>query len=253
MLGKIINGILKPFDYKLIKSSSDYDTALYADGWEYLFKDLKKKGITCNVLLDLGANDGNWSKLFLKYYANSKVMLFEPQVEFWPQLERLSSQYLGSKFFPFGVGNQRETLILTIWDDLKGSSFLPEKDVDLIASGKQREIKVETIDYLLSNGSIQYPDFVKMDIQGFEIRALEGGDLLFETVEVFFIECSLQEADDTPGQPLVAEIIRYMDDKSFVPYDFPGFSRRPSDNAMAQCDICFVRKDSNLRVNHSWT
>jgi FkbM family methyltransferase len=66
-------------------------------------------------------------------------------------------------------------LMLTIWDDLAGSSFLPSESDELRESGKQRSVKIVTIDSLLEKDMMPMPQLVKLDIQGFELEALKGG------------------------------------------------------------------------------
>ena len=48
------------------------------------------------------------------------------------------------------------------------------------------------------------------------------------------------------GAPLLSDIVAYMVDAGFVPYDIFNLCYRPLDGALAQIDVSFVRKDSAL-------
>ena len=52
--------------------------------------------------------------------------------------------------------------------------------------------------------------------------------------------------------PEFAEVIAFMKARGYVAYDFPGFLRRPLDQALGQCDICFVQENGFLRSSHAW-
>jgi hypothetical protein len=49
------------------------------------------------------------------------------------------------------------------------------------------------------------------------------------------------------GQPLIDEVLRYMDRQGFFPYDFFGGFNRPLDDALGQIDIAFVKRDGPFR------
>lgn len=56
-----------------------------------------------------------------------------------------------------------------------------------------------------------------MDVQGYEIKALEGGQKLFETTEVFILEMSLFEF--MPEQPIVHKVTEYMALNDYFMFD----------------------------------
>jgi hypothetical protein len=113
-------------------------------------------------------------------------------------------------------------------------------------------IEVITIDELLENSDMEVPSIVKLDIQGFELEALKGGASLFGKTEVFILEVALYPFDDMPGIPTFVDAVNFMFDRGYVVYDFGGFLRRPYDNAIGQCDLCFVKSDGVLMKSNNW-
>jgi len=217
-----------------------------------LLEDLKVRGLSCHAIMDVGANRGHWSAMAKVVFPEARFCLIEPQIEMEGDLRSFCDQANNSVYYIAGAGAVASEKYLTIWDDLAGSSFLPSEDEQLKGAGKQRKISIVTIDSIVKNDGFDIPGLVKLDIQGYEIEALKGADSLFGQTEVFILEVSLFSFADNPGMPVLADIINFMLERNYVIYDFPGFSRRPLDGALGQCDICFVKKDGFLRASNKW-
>ena len=74
----------------------------------------------------------------------------------------------------------------------------------------------------------------------------------FGFTEVYIVEVSLFPFSGVPGVPIITDVINFMLNRDYVVYDFPGFLRRPLDGALAQCDICFVKKNGFLKESNDW-
>lgn len=217
-----------------------------------LLEDLKQRGLTCKTILDIGANNAEWSRMAKEVFPEANFCLIEPQIEMKAYLEGFCRDFENSSYFLAGAGSKKDILTLTVWDDLLGSSFLPMPDSKLKEIGKQREIEIITIDDLLSLSEIDIPEMIKLDIQGFELEALKGAEKTFGVTEVYILEVSLFHFDDVPGMPIFSDVINFMLARNYVVYDFPGFLRRPLDGALGQCDICFVKQNGFLRSSNNW-
>jgi len=217
-----------------------------------LLEALKKRGLNCKTIMDVGANKTEWSRMAKKIYAAANFVLIEPQIEMKENLDRFCQEFKGSTYFLAGAGAKKEELTLTVWDDLAGSSFLPAVDTTLKDSGKQRQIEIITIDGLIASSKIDPPELIKLDIQGFELEALKGAEKTFGYTEAYILEVSLFTFDGTPGMPILSDVVNFMLARDYVVYDFPGLSRRPSDGALGQCDICFVKRNGFLRSSNKW-
>jgi FkbM family methyltransferase len=217
-----------------------------------LLEDLKARGLACKQIVDIGANAGHWSGMAHDVFPDAAFCLIEPQEEMRLQLEALCAQHPGMQFHLAGAGPTEGNMLLTVWDDLLGSSMLPVADAKALEKGKQREVPILTIDGLLATGKIQIPQLIKLDIQGFELEALKGAETTFGQTEVYILEVSLFPFDDGPNMPQLIDVVNFMYARGYVVYDFPGFARRPFDGALGQCDICFVKDHGFLRRTISW-
>ena len=109
---------------------------------------------------------------------------------------------------------------------------------------------MRTLDQVVEGTQFAAPDFLKLDVQGFELAVLRGGLRALQSAEAALLEVNLMET--YKGAPLLNETVTFMEDHGMLAYDFCTFYRRPLDNALWQVDMVFVRKDSPLRASQRW-
>jgi FkbM family methyltransferase len=212
--------------------------------------DLRERGLRCNVVLDVGANRGDWTRTAREVFPEARYVLIEPQHEMASYLDALCASESKCRWFEVGAGATAGELTLTIWDDLVGSSFLTPAAGGGADDRPQRVVPIVTIDELLAREGYAAPELVKLDIQGFELEALRGAPGVFDVAEVFILEVSLMEF--LPETPVLSEVVSFMDERGFVVYDVAGYARRPLDGALGQLDLCFARRDGMLRRSTEW-
>ncbi len=212
-------------------------------------EDIRARGLDAQGIIDVGANRGDWTEIATSVFPGATILMIEPLIETRGALEKMAELNNRLKVVPFAVGEKEGVFIQTVWEDLVGSSFLPEEGSPDAGSKVRRETPVTTLDSLTDkNGFI--PEIVKLDIQGWELKALMGANHLFGKTEVFILEVSLYEF--IPGTPILREVIEFMGVRGYEFYDLCGYSRRPLDGALGQVDIAFARQDGLLRNNPGW-
>jgi hypothetical protein len=92
----------------------------------YFLHTVKKLGLPINNILDIGANRTQWSKEVKWFFPAAHFFLVEPQVEMEDALRDFCSTAAHGKYFLAGAGSEPGEMTLTIWEDLQGSSLLPE-------------------------------------------------------------------------------------------------------------------------------
>jgi FkbM family methyltransferase len=244
----IIQGLLARGGYRLTKLPHRLAGTRRPIGDMACFlSDVAQRGFRPRSILDVGANEGVWTRKAFAVFPDASFLMIEPQHEMKPLLEAVSRDIHRARWVQAGAGAQAGELTLTIWEDLQGSSLLPGKEDHVGA--ERRTVPIVTIDSLYAGGT-DFPDLVKLDIQGFELEALRGAQTLFGRTELFVLEVSLYEF--MPRCPVVSEVVAFMAQRGYEVYDFPGFVRRPFDGALGQIDIAFSRVGGSLRSSTQW-
>ena len=92
-------------------------------------------------------------------------------------------------------------------------------------------------------------NLIKIDVQGAELKVLEGLDESINNFEVIILEVSIHQYNK--DAPLFDQVLNFMIKKNFKLYDIFDLKRLGNDKSfLLQFDCIFVRNDSKLlKVN----
>lgn len=158
--------LYKPTYFKF-KLKNDFDEII-------ILKEIIKEG---DYVLDVGANIGFYGGLLSKLVGNSgMVFCFEPNFSNFNKLKSNVSGFKNVKLFNNAVSDRSGTLKLYTSKLLNvDHRTYPIKNYDKI-----EEVEAVSIDGLVRNGIISKVDFIKIDIQGYELQAFRG---MMETIQ----------------------------------------------------------------------
>lgn len=189
-----IKNILRSFGWDIRRHHSLYDTAL--------------KHYHINTIIDIGANDGLWSKEMRSLLPTAQIYAFEPLKDCY---DRLTKRFEGDqhfKAFNVALGEKDGTA------DLGRSSFHPSSSMRAMAplhkelypksaAVTHEEVLVRRLDSIegldLAPGIL-----IKMDVQGFEDKVIAGGQKTLDKARVIIIETAFVTLYE--GQPLFGDI-----------------------------------------------
>jgi FkbM family methyltransferase len=143
---------------------------------EGLLKALEKDA----VILDIGANIGEYSELILKEALKNKVdvqlHLFEPTRSCF---SALTEKYSGLDYVTlnnFGLSDVSEPSKIYYDKEKSGLASLYQRNLKSysIELSQNEEINVKRLDSYVEEKRISHIDFVKIDIEGHELKAFEG-------------------------------------------------------------------------------
>ena len=154
------------------------------------FNDLTKFALNENcVFVDCGAFDGDTIKNFIECSNGKYKKIFGVEADplNFDKLKNFieQSNYKGVKIFNCGVWNEKGVLS---FDGGRGTSSSISE-----TSGGENSIAVDTIDNLLKGAPVT---FIKMDIEGSELNALEGAQESIKKFKPVLAICVYHKAED---------------------------------------------------------
>lgn len=150
-----------------------------------VFLDLLSELDDGDVFFDVGARSGIYSGLAATTIDDGTVVSFEPN-------ERTLAEYR-TEMAELDLRSENETLNIALSDTDGSIDFYPESNaigVDQADSGAEPlTVTQRRGDELVADGTIPVPDVLKIDVDGAEIRVLEGlRETLSETSCLLYME-----------------------------------------------------------------
>lgn len=139
-------------------------------------------------ILDIGSNVGFFSEAIAKNMKYRSIHLFEPSKEYYEYSKILLQKYNNIYFNNYGLSNIDETKILykSPNKNIGWNTFL-EKDPNQKDDFINNMIKEECIVKKLDDYEINNVDFIKIDVEGFEHKVLEGGMQLISKFKPYLL------------------------------------------------------------------
>ena len=148
----------------------------------------KQKSVS---IFEVGANHGQFALEANQVFAGrAKIFSFEPFKETFSKLTRRTDKFEKIESYPFGLSNKNEEL--SIFYDTQGSGLASIYKRELEHHGIKMNLnevaKFKTLDQFCTEKNIQKIDFLKMDVEGHEIKVLEGAKKMLDSGKITFIQ-----------------------------------------------------------------
>lgn len=200
------------------------------------------KRINPDLVIDCGANSGQWGLFIKNEFPDLRLMSFEPLVSVFEELKQRIIKYNQWEVFNIALSSFSGTSLIQRASNEGMSSSLNRPILHTrvhpeITFNEGAEVSVSTLDFFNLNAE---KIFLKIDVQGHEDSVLVGAKQTLSSVVMIEIESSF-----TPlYQSEVAHhaLITKLSSLGFVPFSY-GNVHQDSGGRVWQLDTLLVRKD----------
>lgn len=216
---------------------------------------LRQNGFQPDVVIDVGANRGQWTSMARETFPDATYHLVEPQHGCQPLLKQMADGSPRIHIHATAVTRPGPSTVVMIGggrDQAGTGSFIPARELSPAetASDHPTSYASTTLDALF--GDLQSTRLLlKLDVEGHELAVLEGARALLRRTEVIVSEFWMFRIQGEEMATL-PDLVAWLAQAGLVLYDFGALQGRRVDNRLQSGDAVFVRRDSPLVGNSSW-
>lgn len=187
-------------------------------------------GVRLDVVYDIGANKGDWTRETRQILKNSQFVLFEASAGHRDALVEQRSTFF------IEVLSSAEKDVTFYGDGGTGDSYYREQTAryENIAPQVRRAV---TLDSMVLKHALPPADFIKLDTQGSELDILTGAPKSLSACSLVLLECPLVPYN--VGAPNISDYIEFMRGRGFVPIELCEIHHRTE--LLVQLDMLFLR------------
>jgi FkbM family methyltransferase len=236
---KKLKNIFRKLGYEVSKYSPAHST-------HALQKQLIKQN-QFDLVIDIGANSGQYGILLREIGYTGKIISFEPIPAIYAHLQIIAAKDPNWEVHNCAIGNQDGTIAINVSENTYSSSILPMLHTHLDAAPESRYVKQENI-AIKKLPSVLTPDYLsqytsillKIDVQGYEMPVIEGAIPLLPMIRMVQTELSFVPLYEHAH--LYTDIITKMKETDFELFTFIPEFIDLSSGRLLQADGVFVNK-----------
>jgi FkbM family methyltransferase len=195
------------------------------------------------MVLDIGANRGQFALVVRRSFPKARIISFEPLPVPAGTFRKMFEDDPQVTLHEAAVGpvSGNATIHISRRDD--SSSLLPITATQVAlfpgtAEAATAIVRVAPLREFISAAEIQTPALLKLDVQGFELEVLRGCEDLLGQFAYVYAECSFVEL--YAGQSLADEVIAWLRERGF-PLRGVHNTEYGQDGRAIQADFLFTR------------
>jgi FkbM family methyltransferase len=200
---------------------------------------LQKKGYIPDIIFDIGAHHGDWTRECLKIYPKSRYVLIEP-IEYTElnDLKKIFNirifncilNYTNKEVDWYELKNTGDSIFRERGKSFQNCNIIKKNSITLNSLLESKKGIIENCQKML----------IKIDCQGAEIPILIGSTDIYNSVDFIILELPLF-GQYNENVPTFLEHIKFMDDIGFIPYEF--LENHYVNNYNMQIDMLFINKN----------
>lgn len=234
MFKRGIQKILKKFGYQITRANNatapqnpfTMDRALGR---------MSTRGFEISTVIDVGASDGRWSRICLRFFPDSRYLMVEAQLAHKEGLDRFKAEDNRVDYVLAAAGNEDGVIY---FDD---SQLLGGQASKVKEGAHMKELPQVSLDSEIKRRALEGPFLLKLDTHGYEVPILEGAKEILRNTNLLIIETYNFKLTDSSLR--YWEMCSYLEDLGFAPIENVDLMLRKKDSSFWQMDTFFIRKD----------
>lgn len=201
-----------------------------------------------NLLLDIGANSGQFARNIQIYGYKGRIVSFEPVQSAYDELSKNAARQPGWTAVRMGIGDESGEMDINVSGAFTlSSSFaaMCPKHLEVApntAYTSQERVVVRSVDDIFNDYCGDGDRvFMKVDVQGYEAKVIRGSERSLPRIAGVQLELSLEPLYE--GEVLVHEMIGLMLNKGYRLVNIEEGMSDPRTGHLLQCDCVFFRKE----------
>jgi len=204
------------------------------------------KNLGVNLILDVGANTGQYAKEMRSLGYRGRLVSFEPLQSAYRLLEKSALKHSNWKVYRYALGDQDGRINLNVSGNSFSSSILNmlpahEKSAPGSSYIAVEEIEIKTLDSVFySFFSTGDQVMLKIDTQGYEKQVLDGAREALKFIQIVQVEMSLTPLYQSGW--LFQDVILFLHGIGFELYSLENGFSDPLSGQLLQVDGIFIKK-----------
>jgi FkbM family methyltransferase len=198
------------------------------------------------LVIDIGANEGQFIRTSLALMPHTKILAFEPNPESVQKLQEANWDAIQVQIFTLALGSCQDYLPLNVAKFSPASSLLKNTQTNLqefpsVLTEKVINVEIDRLDNIFKKLDISLCNkslLLKIDVQGFELEVLKGATELFEKIAVIVCEVNLTSFYEQ--QCSLNEIIFFLYHNNFRLIDIGQPIRSRVNEEILYVDLAFI-------------
>lgn len=161
-----------------------------------ILTNLKRLINEIDVIIDVGANSGQFTKASSYFYPKAKIFAFEPLEDLYKKNKENFKNASNIEFHQLAFGNEEGHInfyknayghVSSALEISEENKFYPKETITKV------EVPISKVDSFFKERNLSKKTLLKLDVQGFELEVLKGAIETLKNIDYVIIEANLEK------------------------------------------------------------